>query len=124
MLKALRHGFRVLMQARGWTAVVVLSLAVGIGASAALFNAINSMMLRNLPVRDPDSLVRLRWGGENDMSNNSSDYGMVPNLPNGQPLRTTFSYPMLEHLRSANETLTGLAGSRPAGGLTITIDGA
>ena len=76
MLKDLRHGFRVLLQAKGWTAVVVLSLAVGIGANAAVFTAVNGLLLRKLPVTDPDSLVRLRWGGRNDMSNDSSDYGM------------------------------------------------
>src|SRR5205809_531297 len=37
MLKDLRHGFRTLLQAKGWTAVVVLSLALGIGANAAPF---------------------------------------------------------------------------------------
>ena len=76
MLKDLRHGFRVLLQAKGWTTVVVLSLAVGIGANATVFTAVNGLLLRKLPVTDPDSLVRLKWGGRNDMSNDSSDYGM------------------------------------------------
>ena len=67
MLRDLRHGFRVLLQAKGWTAVVVLSLAVGIGANAAVFTAVNGLLLRKLPVDDPDSLVRIRWGGKNDM---------------------------------------------------------
>lgn len=123
MLRDLRHGFRVLMQAKGWTAVVILSLAVGIGANAAVFTAINDLMLKTLPVRDPDGLVRLRWAGDNDMANNSSDYGSVANLPNGDHVQTTFSYPMFEQFRAANQTLTDLAGSRPAGGITVTIDG-
>ena len=123
MLKDLRHGFRVLMQAKGWTAVVVLSLAVGIGANAAIFTAVNGLMLRKLPVRDPDSLVRLRWGGDNDMVNNSSDYGPVRDSPSGEEVRTTFSYPMLDQLRSANQTLSGIAGSVPKSGVTVTIDG-
>ena len=76
MLRDLRHGFRVLLQAKGWTAVVVLSLAVGIGANAAVFTAVNGLLLRKLPVDDPDSLVRIRWGGRNHMVNDSSDYGM------------------------------------------------
>ena len=44
MLRDLRHGVRVLMQAKGWTAVVVLSLAVGIGANTAIFSAVNGML--------------------------------------------------------------------------------
>ena len=122
MLKDLRHGIRVLLQAKGWTAVVVLSLAVGIGANTAIFTALNGMMLRKLPCRDPDGLVRFRWGGENDMVNNASDYGTAT-LPTGERAEATFSYPMFEQLRSANKTLTDLAASRPMGGVTVTIDG-
>ncbi len=122
MLKDLRHGIRVLLQAKGWTAVVVLSLAVGIGANTAIFTALNGMMLRKLPVRDPDGLVRFRWAGENDMVNNASDYGSAT-LPTGERVQATFSYPMFEQLRSANQTLTDLAASRPIGGVTVTIDG-
>ena len=123
MLKDLRHGFRVLAQAKGWTAVVIVSLAVGIGANAAIFTAINGLMLRKLPVRDPDGIVRLRWAGENDMANNSSDYGSVANLPTGEHVQTTFSYPMFEHFRSANQTLADIAGSVPRASVTVTIDG-
>ena len=122
MLRDLRHGMRVLLQAKGWTVVVVLSLAVGIGANAAIFMAVNAQMLKKLAVRHPDALVRIRWAGDNDMVNNSSDYGSTPHLPDGKPVRTTFSYPMLEHFRTANETLTDLAGTRPMG-VTMTIDG-
>jgi predicted permease len=122
MLRDLRHGFRVLLQAKGWTAVVVLSLAVGIGANATVFTAVNGLLLRKLPVTDPDSLVRLKWGGRNQMSNDSSDYGSTPPGSDGAPVRATFSYPMFQHFRSANQTMTDLAGSRPKG-ITVTIDG-
>jgi hypothetical protein len=122
MLRDLRHGLRVLLQAKGWTAVVVLSLAVGIGANAAIFTAVNSLLLRTLPVDDPDSLVRIRWSGPNQMANNESDYGMSAPGPDGESVRTTFSYPMFQHFRSANQTMIDLAGSRPAG-ITVTIDG-
>jgi predicted permease len=111
----------MLLQARGWTAVVVLSLAVGIGANATVFTAVNGLLLRKLPVTDPDALVRIRWGGRNQMANDSSDYGGAPGS-DGAPVRATFSYPMLQHLKAANQTMTDLAGSRPAG-ITVTIDG-
>jgi predicted permease len=122
MLRDLRHGFRVLLQAKGWTAVVVLSLAVGIGANATVFTAVNGLLLRKLPVTDPDSLVRLKWGGRNQMVNDSSDYGSSAPGSDGTPVRATFSYPMFQHFRSANQTMTDLAGSRPKG-ITVTIDG-
>src|SRR4051812_32605911 len=61
MLDDLRYALRMLLHAKGWTAIVVLSLALGIGANAALFSAVNSLLLRQLPVKDPDGLVR--FGG-------------------------------------------------------------
>jgi len=123
MLKDLRHAIRVLTHAKGWTVVVVLSLAVGIGANAAVFTAVNGLLLRKLPVQDPDSLVRLRWGGKNDMHNDSSDYGTSAPGADGGQVRATFSYPMFLDLRSANQTMTELAATRPSGGLTVVIDG-
>ena len=48
MLKDLIHGARTLMRDKGWTAVVVLSLALGIGANTALFSAVNSLFLKKL----------------------------------------------------------------------------
>jgi predicted permease len=112
------------MQAKGWTLVVILSLAVGIGANAAVFTAVNNLLLRKLPVDDPDSLVRLRWGGKNDMSNDSSDYGNSARGADGQSVHATFSYPMFLDLKAANQTLADLTASRPGGGgATLTIDG-
>jgi predicted permease len=111
------------MHTKGWTAVVVLSLAVGIGANTAVFTAVNGMLLRTLAVHDPDSLVRLKWGGRNDMTNDSSDYGSSGQGLDGRNIRATFSYPMFEHFRSANQTMSDLAATRPRGGVTVTIDG-
>ena len=55
-----RYGVRVLGRARGFTAVVVLILGIGIGASTILFTAINGVLLRPLPYVAPDRLVALR----------------------------------------------------------------
>ena len=78
--------------------MVVLSLALGIGANTALFSAVNGLALRTLPVDDPGSLVRLRHVGRNEMSQNVSEYGAV-DRPGGVPVGTTFSYPMFRELR-------------------------
>ena len=110
------------MQAKGWTAVVVLSLAVGIGANTAIFSAVNGMLLRKLSVHDPDSLVRLRTAGRNDMATDASDYGFASESPLG-PVRTTFPYPMYMHFREANQTMVDLAGSVPVGLMTVMVDG-
>jgi hypothetical protein len=54
-----RHGVRLLVHSPGFTAVAVLSLAVGIGANTAVFSVINTVVLRSLPVERPDELVEL-----------------------------------------------------------------
>ena len=81
MLKDLRHAVRVLFHDKAWTTVVVLSLALGIGANTALFSAVNGLLLTKIPVQDPDTLVRFRWAGKNDMVTSSSDYGPVKRGP-------------------------------------------
>src|SRR4051794_33247581 len=124
MLKDLRHGIRTLAHAKGWTAVVVLSLALGIGANTAIFSGLNGLLLTKIPVRDPDSLVRLRYVGRNDMMTSSSDYGST-NRDNygGQNVRTTFSYAMFQQLSADNKTMTGLFACAPFGRVNV-VDGA
>ncbi len=122
MLRDFRHGLRVLMQAKAWTVVVVLSLAVGIGANAVIFSAAHGMLMRKLAVHDPGSLVRLRNVGDNDMVTDSSDYGFTAENPLGS-VHTTFSYPMYQHFRDANRTMVDVVASVPFGRLTLLIDG-
>jgi predicted permease len=53
----IRHGLRSLIHAPGFTAVVVVTLALGIGATAVIFSAIDAVLLRDAPVADPDRVV-------------------------------------------------------------------
>ena len=87
---------------------MLISLALGIGTNTALFSAVNGLLIRTIPVADPDELVRLRWSGENDLVHDHSGYGSVaPGRP-GPRLSASFSYPMFEALGAGNETLEGL----------------
>ena len=126
MLKDLRHSVRMLLRAKGWTAVVLMSLALGIGANTALFSAVNGLLLTELPVRDPESLVRLRFsmpGNRNDMATSSSDYGTSNRDAAGQQVRATFSYPMFQQFRAENRTLTDLIAGAPYGRVNLVVDG-
>ena len=60
MLLELRQALRQLARARGFTAVVVLIIALGIGANTAIFSVVRAVLLRPLPIPEPDRLVRLR----------------------------------------------------------------
>jgi predicted permease len=122
MLKDIQFATRLLLRSKGWTAMVVLSLALGIGANTALFSAVNGLALRTLPVDDPQSLVRLRHVGRNEMSQSVSEYGAV-DRPGGIPVGTTFSYPMYRELRAANQTLVDLVAGAPSSQVNVVVDG-
>jgi predicted permease len=122
MLQDLRYAVRTLGQQKAWTAVVVVSLALGIGTNTAIFSAVSGLFLQTLPVDAPDTLVRFGTLGPSDMANNSSEYG--PRLPvNGEMPRTTFPYGVVEAFRAANQTLTEVAAGAPAGALNVIVDG-
>ncbi|MEA2697035.1 MAG: hypothetical protein QOI66_1306, partial [Myxococcales bacterium] len=68
----LRLGARMLAKSPAFTAVAVIALALGLGVNAAVFNAVNTFLLRPLPVENPERLVRVKmehhgeprgWGG-------------------------------------------------------------
>src|SRR5580700_3665025 len=98
-----RLGVRTLLKSPGFTAVVVLTLALGIGANTAIFTLIDAVMLKALPVPSPDQLYRL---GDN---NNCC---VMVGTQNGGSF-VLYSYPLYEYLRDRTPEFSELAAFEP-----------
>jgi len=108
----LRYALRAMRRSPGVTAVAAMSLALGIGANTAIFSLIDTVMLKRLPVADPEQLVLLGDG----VSSGSTD-----DQPSGQWL--LFSYPVYQELQSRNQVFSGLlAFLSYSDRLFVTID--
>jgi predicted permease len=97
----LKLAFRTLFKTPFVTLVAVLSLALGIGANAAIFSLFDQMLLRPLPVSRPDRLVNLGAPGPKPGSTSCGQAGDCDEV---------FSYPMFRDLQKAQTDFSGIAG--------------
>ena len=104
VLQDVRFGWRTLRKKPTFTAVAVLTLALGVGANTAIFSIVNAVLLRSLPYRDPDRLVRIFF--------NNPGIGMRDVL---------FSVPELEDLRNRSGVFEDVS---TIGGGSVNLTGA
>jgi predicted permease len=98
----------MLVKARAFTLVAVLSLALGIGANTALFSLVDTVLLKKLPVKDPEQLVLFEWlAGDSFRLPMLSGYS-TRDQATGLKTSTSFSYPAFERLREQNQALSEL----------------
>jgi putative ABC transport system permease protein len=95
-LQDLRYSIRMLSKNPGFSAVVVLTLALGIGATAALFSVVNGVLLNPLPYPEPDRIITLHQSKPN------FDMGAIP-------------YPNFRDWKKQNQTFSAMSISRPFG---------
>ncbi len=96
MFQDLRLGLRMLLKHPGFSAVIVLTLALGIGANVALFSVVNGVLLNPLPLPKPDQLVTI------SQSKPNFEAGSIP-------------YPNFLDLKKENRTFSAIAISRGFG---------
>ena len=101
LFQDVRYAIRMLAKNPGFTAVAVITLALGIGANTAIFTLINALMLKELPVQKPEQLVLFGEGRRR---------GFI-GFGSGEHY-DIFSYPLYERLRDNNSSFEGIAAFR------------
>jgi predicted permease len=104
LMQDIRYAFRQLRKSPGFAVTVVVTLALGIGANAAVFTMFDQVLLRMLPVQQPQNLVRFEWSGS--FSGSMSSFGGNSN--------NYFSYPAYKELRDHNQVFTGILAADKA----------
>jgi len=105
-MRNIKLAFRTLAKTPFVTAVAVLSLALGIGANAAIFSLFEQLLLRPVPAVEPGKLVNLAAPGPKPGSQSCGQAGSCEEV---------FSYPMFRDLEKAQTAFSGLAGHRSIG---------
>src|SRR5690349_17080962 len=98
MFQDIRYGLRVLLKKPGFTLIAVLSLALGIGANTAIFSLTDAVLIKTLPVRQPEQLV---------LFGNGRVIGVKLGLPNSS--FDLFSYPFYRQVQQRNDVFSGVA---------------
>ncbi len=96
----LRFGARMLLKAPGFTAIAVVSLALGIGANTALFSIVDAMLLKLLPVKEPDRLALFKSTAPREFSPGSYTGNSNTDPATGQRIMTSFPYQSFVRLRA------------------------
>lgn len=127
LIQDLRYAVRMLAKSPDFAAVIVLSLALGIGANTAIFSLIDAVMLKALPVQQPEQLVLLSWASQ-------SQPGTVPWFvhslsggfdqdKSGRATSTSFSYALFDDIRARNQAFSSVLALADADRLNVGVGG-
>ena len=123
LLQDLRYAIRILAKSPGFTATVVLSLALGIGANTAIFSLIDAVMLESLPVRNPAELLLLNWSAQQWPTFVQTGSGSFSQDKTGRLTSTAFSYPVFKELQDNKAVFTDTFAFVSAGKVNLDEDG-
>ena len=122
----LRYSLRQIRKKPGFSMVVVLTLALGIGANTAIFSLIDAIMLKSLPVKDPEQLVLLNWASPAWPSVIKSASGAPGDLHQDKAGRVTgimFSYPTFKEFQASRDFFSGVFAFESGEGVSLKADG-
>jgi len=106
MFQDLRYGARMLLKQPGFTAVAVLSLALGIGANTALFSVADEVLLKTLPVRSPEQLVLFSWTSGPRLMGDGFWPGVFVDPKTGASTSQSFSYLTFQQFQTESASLS------------------
>jgi predicted permease len=122
----LRYGIRTVGKNKGFAAVAILTLALGIGANTAIFSLIDAALLRAIPVRDASQLVLVQWGAHKEATHRSySSYGDCRDAQQaGTAGGCSFSEPFFQEVRRRSGLFSSLAAFAAGDRLDLSGNGA
>jgi len=121
LVQDIRYGLRTIAGNKTFSAMAILSLALGIGANTAIFSFMDSILLRSLPVRDPQALVLLSWHTPRPEFHGSDHHDDDYNDPKGGYIGGAFAYPAFELLQKSDLVFSSVFGYQGAGKLNLTF---
>jgi macrolide transport system ATP-binding/permease protein len=119
----LRYAFRTMNANRLFSALAVLSLALGIGANTAIYSFIDAIMLRSLPVQNPQALVKINWHTRERNMHGTEYHDSGQSDPHGGLTAGMFSYRAFDWFRHQDAIFECVFGNQGTGKLTLSIKG-